>query len=67
MKVGGRLLKALMFADDQTMMVGSQTMMDRLNTISIQYGMNIDIKKTKGMRISKGAETIVRINIGERK
>src|SRR5688572_26839360 len=56
-KVGGRMVKALRFADDQAMMASSQEglqrMMDRLNTISIDYEMKINTKKTKIMKISK--------------
>src|ERR1043165_7345638 len=38
---------------------GLQMMMDRLNRISLNYDMKINIKKTKVMRISKrGEETI---------
>ena len=66
-KVGGRLTKALRFADDQAMLAGSQKglqkMMDRLNKISKEYDMKINIKKTKIMRISKGKETTVKITI----
>jgi len=43
---------------------GLQAMMDRLDTTSREYGMRINIKKTKVLKISKGKETIVRINIG---
>ena len=43
---------------------GLQEMMDRLNTISTEYGMKINIKKTKVLKISKGEETVVRIHIG---
>src|SRR5688572_26428262 len=39
-------------------------MMDRLNTTSTEYGMKINIKKTKVLKISKGKETAVRIHIG---
>jgi retron-type reverse transcriptase len=50
-KVGGKLVKALRFADDQAMLAGRedelQKMMDRLNTVSIQYKMKINIKKQK--------------------
>ena len=39
------------FADDQAMMArsqkGLQTMMDRLNTISTEYGMKINIKRQR--------------------
>src|SRR6218665_1059972 len=61
-KVGGRWIKALRFADDQAMVAKSQkvlqTMMDRLDRPSKEYGMKINIKKTKVLKISKGKETI---------
>src|SRR5688572_9052884 len=37
--------------------------MDRLNETSTEYGMRINIKKTKVMKISKGEETTVNIRI----
>src|SRR6218665_1542758 len=43
---------------------GLQAMMDRLDRTSREYGMKINIKKTKILKISKGKETMVRINIG---
>src|SRR6218665_1890191 len=56
-KVGGRWIKALMFADDQAMVAKSQkslkTIMDRLDRASKEYGMKINIKKTKVLKISK--------------
>jgi hypothetical protein len=62
-KVGGRLVKALRFADDQAMLAGTQKelqrMMDRLNMISTEYDMKINIKKTKAMRISKGGKKAI--------
>ena len=39
-------------------------MIDRLNTISTEYGMKINIKKTKVLTIRKGDETVVRLQIG---
>ena len=48
--------------------IGLQVLMDRLSTISNEYGMKISIRKAKVMKISKGEETIiiiVRIHIGE--
>jgi len=42
---------------------GLQAMMDILGTTSREYGMRINIKKTKVLKINKGKETIVRINI----
>ena len=66
-KIGGRLTKAESCADDQAMLAdsqkGLQKMMDRLNKISKEYDMKINIKKTKIMRISKGKETTVKITI----
>ena len=66
-KVGGRLIKALRFADDQAMMAhsqeGLQRMMDRLNTISTEYEMKINTKKTKVMKISRMEESTVKITI----
>ena len=43
-----------------------QAMMDRLDATSREYGMRINIKKTKVLKINKGKETTVRINIGEK-
>jgi len=49
--VGGIRIKALRFADDQTMVgksqKGLQTMMDRLDITSREYEMKISIEKTK--------------------
>lgn len=56
-KVGGQLIPALRFADDQAMIADSQKtlqeLMDRLAAVSDNYGMRINIKKTKVMVISK--------------
>src|SRR6218665_2144542 len=64
-KVGGRLTKALRFADDQTMIVPSQKglrrTMERLNKTSEEYDMKINIKQTKIMRISSGKERTVKM------
>ena len=54
-KMGGSLLKDIRFADDQGMVAeteeGLQTIVNRLNDVSKEYGMNI--KKTKVMRVFK--------------
>src|SRR6218665_2768210 len=67
-KVRERWIKALRFANDQAMVAksqkGLQTMIDRLDRTSREYGMKINIKKTKVLKISKGKKTMVRINIG---
>ena len=56
-KVGGRLIKALRFADDQSMLAttqaGLQKMMDKLNLTSKTYNMKINIGKTKSTKISR--------------
>src|ERR1043165_7607201 len=66
-KVGGKMVKALRFADDQAMLAGSQEglqmMMDRLNRISLNYDMKININKTKVMRISKRGEETINITL----
>ena len=59
-KVGGKMVKALRFADDQAMLANKeehlQHIMDELNRTSEEYGMKINIKKTKVMRISREAK-----------
>ena len=67
-KVGGRLINALRFADDQAMLAatqkGLQRLMNQLNLTSLAYNMKINIGKTKTMRISRGEEEIeVKITI----
>src|SRR3984885_9688321 len=58
-KVGGKMIKALRFADDQAMLANKeedlQHMMDELNRISKEYGMKINTRKTKIMKISREA------------
>ena len=53
------MIKALRFADDQAMMANKeedlQRMMDELNRISKEYGMKINTRKTKVMKISREA------------
>ena len=55
-KVGGKLLQDVRFADDQGMVEdtenGLQKIMERLSATAEEYGMKINIKKTKVMRIS---------------
>ena len=56
-KIGGYLLKDIRFADDHGLVVetqeGLQKLMDGLNDVSQQYGMKINVKRTKFMRISR--------------
>ena len=65
--IGGKLLKDVRFADDQGMVAGSevglQKIMDGLNATALKYGMKINIKKTKVMRVSReGGEVNITIN-----
>ncbi len=66
-KVGGQLVKALRFADDQAMVAsnqeGLQRMMNILTEVSLEYGMKINTKKTKVMRISRTEREKVKIQI----
>jgi len=67
-KVGDKLLKDVRFADDQGMVANSesglQKIMDCLNATAEEYGMKINIKKTKVMKVSKkvGDEISILIN-----
>jgi hypothetical protein len=70
-KVGGQLVKDVRFADDQAMTASSenglQIMMDRLNNTAKDFGMRVNINKTKVMRISKKGEGIVNIMLDGQK
>jgi len=66
-KVGGKLLKDVRFADDQGMVASSesglQKIMDSLHETAERYGMKINIKKTKVMRVSRKGGRKVSIKI----
>jgi hypothetical protein len=66
-KVGGRLLKDVRFADDQGMVadseLGLQRLMDGLVRTAKQYDMKINVKKTKVMRVSRKGEGDISIFI----
>ena len=62
-KVGGKLVKDVRFADDQGMVastrIGLQRMMDALSKTAKEYGMKINVEKTKVMVVSRtGGETV---------
>jgi len=64
--VGGKLIKALRFADDQAGKEEvSHRMMDSLNQTTTEYGMKINTKKTKVIKISRveGEEKNMKITI----
>ena len=69
MVVGGRLLKDVRFADDQAVLASSkeglQRLMDGLNSAAEDYGMRVNVKKTKTMVISKTGNKKVDITIGQ--
>lgn len=56
-KVGGKLVKDVRFADDQGMVanseLGLQKLMDGVVRAAEEYGMKVNGKKTKAMRISR--------------
>ena len=66
-KVGGKLLKDIRFADDQAMVAESvkelQEIMDKLVEVGRKYDMKINVKKTKTMRISRRGGSVVNIVI----
>ena len=66
-KIGGELVAAVRYADDQAMMshtnAGLQRIMDALNDAGKDYGMKINIKKTKLMRILKQPGKVVKLFI----
>src|SRR5215470_9981515 len=66
-KVGGKLIKDVRFADDQAMIDGTneglQEMMDKLNEKAQEYGMKINVKKTKVMKVSRNGGGEVNIYI----
>ena len=56
-KIGGKLLKDVRFADNQAMVASSeeglQKIMDGLNRTAKEYEMKLNIKKTKVIRVPK--------------
>ena len=66
-KVGGKLLKDIRFADDQAMVTdpekGLQEIMDKLVEVGRKYDMKINVKKTKTMKMSRRDGSVVNIVI----
>src|SRR6218665_1113578 len=66
-KVGGKIVKDVRFADDQGMVAGSegglQKLMDGLNRTAKEYDMKGNIKKTKVMKVSRKGEGVISITI----
>ena len=66
-KVGGHIVQAVRFADDQAMIAqtaeGLQNIMTKPNEVVNRYKMKINEKKTKVMKIGKEVEEQIRITI----
>ena len=66
-KVGGRVLKDVRFADDQAMVAtterGLQKLMDGLSASAKKYDMKVNGKKTKTMLVSKNRGGLVKITV----
>jgi len=59
---------AVRFADNQAMVANSkagQRIMDALNKMTEEYGMRINIKKTKKITISKNEAKQIKVNIDD--
>ena len=69
-RVGGRLIKSVRFADDKAIVCdseeGLQEMVNNLNRVAGEYGMKINELKTKVMRIAKRHGAPIRIMIAGR-
>ena len=61
-KVGGRAIHDLRFADDQAMIgrteKGLHNIMDRVNESAKEYNMKINVKKTKVMKVAREKGTV---------
>ena len=59
-RVGGHLIRTVRYADDQATVASSveglQLMVNRMQETAVEYGMKINTKKTKVMKISKKRE-----------
>ena len=65
--VGGQMVSMIGFADDKAVVASSerglQSMMDNINRVTKEYGMRINVKKTKAMCISRQGHHKVKVNI----
>jgi len=69
--VGDKMVKDIRFADDQGIVVSSerglQRIMDSLEATAGNYGMKINTKKTKAMKVSRNIGEKMNISIGGHK
>ena len=66
-KVGGKIVNMIRYADDKAVVASSQKglqeLMTRLNKVTRDYGMKINVKKTKTMCISRKGKGKVHLQI----
>ena len=66
-KVGGKIVNMIRYADDKAVVASSQKglqeLMTRLNKVTRDYGMKINVKKTKTMYISRKGKGKVHVQI----
>jgi len=70
-KVGGHMIKTVRFAGDKAVVASSETglqeLMDNINIVTQKYGIQITVKKTKVMCISRQGGRKVKILIDRQK
>ena len=66
-KVGGEVISMIRYADDKAVVASSeknlQRLMDNVSRVTQEYGMKMNVKKTKAMCISRQGKTKVKIYI----
>ena len=66
-KVGGDMVKSIRFADDKAILArsekGLQELMDNINRVTQDYGIKINMKKTKVMFISRKGGDMAKVYI----
>ena len=70
-KVSGKIVKDIQFADDPGMVASSerglQSIMDRLEATAGKYEVKVNIKKTKVMKVFRNVERRMNITVGGHK
>jgi len=66
-EVGGQVISMISYGDDKTVVASSEknlhTLMDSVSMVTQEYGMKINVKKTKAMCISRQGKSKVKIYI----
>ena len=59
-KVGGQVISMIRYADDKTVVASSeknlQRLMDNVNWVTQEYGMKINVKKTRNVHLTSGQD-----------